>query len=530
MTAIVGLALATYVPFKMLQHWAQGEYIRLCNDPKTECDIDAHVGAPEKNSVSALKVVAIQKAQLGSRKASLDPIPLECYDSPFIPGLYVTRRAGDKNEGQPDKAESLEDFFKKNSKPSKPIIVATIRMGFGHHRLAYSTVSWAMGMGHTTVFHDLLNIKSEEADLLKGTDDLYSKASRFASEMGGIIEKALGSLLVQGDADALRVANLTASHLQPLLLAYPKDTPIITTHQVAALAAVAAGFTNVVNLVVDNYPQWFLTVPKTKNMMQGPVNYQSFLRMGIKNEEVVLGGHWCPRDMVDNIDKDCQRRITRASKGFGSSSDNFKPRRILIPVGGAGAQKKYISGLLRNIEDLVKEGKVQLFLNAGDHQHMISAFKKILAELNFDYDVVDSIEGVNAFQQHLLKSENNEPAKSITLFAFTEYIPAVATTDIMCRVSDVLACKPSEMAFYCVPKLMMRRVGEHEAFSAKRASELGDGTVEAREVEDAREFIDMFNSSPDVLVQMNECIIKNNSIGIYNGCKSAVEQVMKMTK
>ena len=136
MTAIVGLALATYVPFKMLQHWAQGEYIRLCNDPKTECDIDAHVGAPEKNSVSALKVVAIQKAQLGSRKASLDPIPLECYDSPFIPGLYVTRRAGDKNEGQPDKAESLEDFFKKNSKPSKPIIVATIRMGFGHHRLA----------------------------------------------------------------------------------------------------------------------------------------------------------------------------------------------------------------------------------------------------------------------------------------------------------------------------------------------------------------------------------------------------------
>ena len=530
LTAVVGLALGTYIPYKMLQMWAQGEYVRLCNDPKTECDIDAHVGAPAQNPVSALKVVAIQKAQLGFRKASTEPIPLELYDSPFIPGLFVTRRAGERPANQPQTAQSLDDFFKAHKNKSKPIVVATIRMGFGHHRLAYSTVSWAMGMGYTTVFHDLLNIKSEEADLLVASDSLYSKLSRFASEMGGITEKALGNLLVQGDADALRVANLTASHLMPLVLAYPKDTPIVTTHQVAALACVAAGFTNVVNLVVDNYPQWFLTVPKTKNMMQGPVNYQSFLRMGMKPEETVLGGHWCPKEMVDNIPRDCQRRITRAKAGFDGKGKKLKARRILIPVGGAGAQKTHISNLLRNVQDLVRDGKLQLFLNAGDHKHMISSFQEVLAELKLDYDTVDSMEGMNAFQQHLLKSEDNEPAKAITLFAYTEYIPAVATTDILCRVSDVLACKPSEMAFYCIPKLMLRRVGEHEAFSAKRASELGDGTVEAREVEDAREFLDLFLDSPDVLVQMNECIIKNNTIGIYNGCKNAIDQVIKMAK
>ena len=524
-TAVVGLALGTYIPFKMLQFWAQGEYVRLCKDPPTECDIDAHVGP--QNPVSALKVVAIQRAQLGFRKASTEAIPLELYDSPFIPGLKVSRRAG--GEGGDGPAQSLDAFFQANSQKSKPIVVATIRMGFGHHRLAYSTVSWAMGMGYTTVFHDLLNIKSEEADLLVASDGLYSKLSRFASEMGGLTEKALGNLLVQGDADALRVANLTASHLMPLVLAYPKDTPIVTTHQVAALACVAAGFTNVVNLVVDNYPQWFLTVPKTKNMMQGPVNYQSFLRMGMKPEETVLGGHWCPKEMVDNIPRDCQRRITRAKAGFDGKG-KLKPRRILIPVGGAGAQKTHISNLLRNVQDLVRDRKLQLFLNAGDHKHMISSFQDVLAELKLDYDTVDSMEGMTAFQQHLLKSENNEPAKAITLFAYTEYIPAVATTDILCRVSDVLACKPSEMAFYCIPKLMLRRVGEHEAFSAKRASEMGDGTVEAREVEDAREFLDLFLDSPDVLVQMNECIIKNNTIGIYSGCKNAIEQVVKMAK
>jgi len=167
-------------------------------------------------------------------------------------------------------------------------------------------------------------------------------------------------------------------------------------------------------------------------------------------------------------------------------------------------------------------------LNAGDHKHMITAFQEVLAELNLDYETVSTMDGVRSFQENLLKSETNEPARSITMFAFDEYFPAVATTDILCRVSDVLACKPSEMAFYCVPKLMLRRVGEHEAYSAKRASELGDGTVEAREVEDARAFIDLFSASPDILVQMNECIMKNNTIGIYSGCKIAVEQVMKM--
>lgn len=86
--------------------------------------------------------------------------------------------------------------------------------------------------------------------------------------------------MMQGDANALRAAANVAAHLQPLLLAFPKDIPIITTHQLVALTASAAGFTNVVNLVVDNWPQWFLTVPNTTNIVQGPVNYEVCLRFG----------------------------------------------------------------------------------------------------------------------------------------------------------------------------------------------------------------------------------------------------------
>jgi len=99
----------------------------------------------------------------------------------------------------------------------------------------------------------------------------------------------------------------------------------------------------------------------------------------------------------------------------------------------------------------------------------------------------------------------------------------VATTDILSRVADVLTCKPSELAFYPIPKLHIRRVGDHEADSARRAGELGDGTCEAREIEDALEYVELFMKSPDLLVQMNTSIIQNNKIGIYNGCQHAVE-------
>jgi hypothetical protein len=354
--------------------------------------------------------------------------------------------------------------------------------------------------------------------LIKSTDELYSKFSRMASEIGGPVEKLWGAAMMQGDANALRIAASVAAHLQPLLTGYPKDIPIITTHQLCALTAASAGFTNVVNLVVDNWPQWFLTVPKTLNIVQGPVNYQCFLKMGVKPEELQWAGHWCPADMVQNIAEDCKRRIDRAVKK--------RPIRILIPVGGAGAQRKFIIHFVRALAPHVKEGKVQLFLNAGDHEHMKTAFLQVLDESSLSFETVQDTAGVRSFQQKLL-TDKNEPNKDVTLFAFDEYFPAVATTDILCRVADVLSCKPSELAFYCVPKLHIRRVGDHEAASAKRSSELGDGTLEARELEDALAYLDLFLASPDLLKSMNEAIINNNKIGIYDGCRKAVELALK---
>ena len=64
-----------------------------------------------------------------------------------------------------------------------------------------------------------------------------------------------GKLMKSGDENALRNTNLMAENLRPLLYGLPKDTPIIATHCLVGNAAVACGFKNVINLVIDNYPQ-----------------------------------------------------------------------------------------------------------------------------------------------------------------------------------------------------------------------------------------------------------------------------------
>jgi len=238
--------------------------------------------------------------------------------------------------------------------------------------------------------------------------------------------------------------------------------------------------------------------------------------MGVPPEQLKLVGAWIPKDLVDNIPKDCAERQARARAG--------KARRLLIPVGGAGAQRTFVTSLVAAMKDNLATGTVQLFLNAGDHKHMISGFKEALASISAEYDTVDSIAGVHAFCNNL--RAGHEPTKAVTLFAFPDYFPAVATTDLVSRVADMLCCKPSELAFYPVPKFMIRRVGDHEAYSALRASELGDGTLELREVKDALDYIEL-TKTPDLLVEMNDCIIKNNTIGLYNGCKTAVELALQ---
>ena len=121
-----------------------------------------------------------------------------------------------------------------------------------------------------------------------------------------------------------------------------------------------------INLVIDNYAQWFIVVPGALNLVQGPSNYHNLLRMGVPARDLKLVGAWIPKDMVDNVKSDCQARQKRAKEN--------KARRLLIPVGGAGAQRKFVTNLVAAMKANLEARKVQLFLNAGDQKHMVAGF------------------------------------------------------------------------------------------------------------------------------------------------------------
>ena len=432
-------------------------------------------------------------------------IPLDAKPHPEVDGLNTLYASS----GAPDTFDRSEG----------ELLVGTVRMGFGHHRIAYSAYTWALALGLHPTLHDLLDIDSPEADTIAGVDAFYSRWSRRAADIGGVIEWAWGKAMQQGDIDALRFSCRLAERVAPLMRHLPKDLPVISTYPLCGQIAVACGFERVVNLVVDNYPQHFLLVPGALNLVQSPGNHMQLLQMGMPPESVDWAGSWVSHAIAANAIDDCALRIAR--------HDAHKPLRLLVPVGGAGAQKVYLTALLNELAPLIRDGRIQLLINAGDHAHMAAAFLARLTGLDIEHQEISSYIDLQHFcMGYPLDSPEPVPAP-VTLFHFDRHFEAFSATDMLIRICDVMATKPSELAFFPVPKLHIRRVGDHEAASALRSMELGDGTPECRDVADAVATLQLMLDDTGLLARMNEDIALHSRSKLYDGSRVAIERALE---
>jgi hypothetical protein len=134
-------------------------------------------------------------------------------------------------------------------------------------------------------------------------------------------------------------------------------------------------------------------------------------------------------------------------------------------------------------------------------------------ETHFDWDDTKSF----------TDSIRSQSAKGLHVFLYDNTFHAVYATNYLMRVVDIMITKPSELAFYPVPKIFNERVGGHEMWGAIRGAELGDGTVEARSIPQALQAIDVLVEEDDLLTLFCEQIVKNKSIGIYDGGYKCVE-------
>ena len=98
------------------------------------------------------------------------------------------------------------------------------------------------------------------------------------------------------------------------------------------------------------------------------------------------------------------------------------------------------------------------------------------------------------------------------------------------RSADVLLTKPSELEFYPIPKLFLKRIGGHEKWGAIHSAEMGDGTYEVAPGRETSAMIRLLQDEKEILLNMNSQILKNKNEGLYNGAYEVIRIAAGISK
>ena len=422
----------------------------------------------------------------------------------------------------------IDDRGKPLSK-SKSVIVGTIRMGYGHYRIGMALASAAHSMGIKPYWLDLLSFEDSTATkIINHLNALYSLGSRLSQKIYLFNKFYWEPMTAEGfkslafNAGDHEMCKLMA----PLYKNIPNNIPVVGAHAWASIAAMHAGMNRVVNVIADNWPLGLHLCEGSIHTIQSPSAYMGYrtLKNMDRNkktlnpmpaDDIVFTGHYVDHELVSNIDADCKKRISRMKKK--------QPRRLLISVGGAGAQSDLIKEIITRNSGKIISGEIILYINAGDHKNVYDLLNNHAVKNGIEPVGHTDWEEIQKFTQGLLKKD----APGLHLFTCENIFSAVYTTNLLMRATDIMITKPSELAYYPVPKLMIQRVGGHEMWGAIRSSELGDGTIECETEELTLQALDLMTEEDDLFTMQCEAIMAQHKIGMYNGAYRVIELAMK---
>ena len=413
----------------------------------------------------------------------------------------------------------------------KGIIVGNIRMGFGHYRISMAIASAANSMGYVPYWMDLNSYRHTTCTkVISAQNDLYSLGSRLSGKSRLFNKLVWEPMNYEGfrklsyNASDQKNAELMAAVYRNV----PKDIPVVATHVWPAQAAVHAGMRHVVNAIPDNWPMALHLSEGSLHTVQTHFAYQGYrILNGMKGKEVlepmpdsdlVYTGHYIDHELVSNIENDCARRIRRR--------EEEKPFRFLLTIGGAGAQKEIFAAIIKYLLPLIQKDKAALYVNVGDYRSVwedlereIPRLKEVSTQHFNDWEETKKFAG-EALEQDV---------HGVHAFWHENIFEAVYCTNLLMRSCDVLVTKPSELAFYPVPKLFIKRVGGHEQWGAIHSAEIGDGTLECRDIPHTLQMIRLFIKDSSLLADMCGNIVKNKEAGIYDGAYKVVELAKRRT-
>ena len=408
------------------------------------------------------------------------------------------------------------------------IIVGNIRMGFGHYRISMAMASAANSMGLTPYWMDLNSYpETTGTKVISAQNDLYSLGSRL-SQKDKLFNKVVwepvnytGFKQLSYNAPDQKNAELMATVFENV----PKDIPVIGTHVWPAQAALHAGMQYVVNAVPDNWPMALHFAEGAVHTVQTHYAYQGYRTMnGMAGDKVlkpmpadslVYTGHYIDDELVKNIKQDNKRRLARKAEG--------KPMRFLLTIGGAGAQKEIFAAIINELLPEIRKNKAALYINIGDYLNVWEDLRKLAPDMYlYTKTHINDWEETKQFCKDALKGD----VEGIHLFCHENIFEAVYATNLLMRSCDVLVTKPSELAFYPVPKLFIKRIGGHEQWGAIHSAEMGDGTLECQDIPHTLQMARLFLEDDVTLKNMCDAIDLNKKMGIYDGAYNAVKIAM----
>lgn len=418
--------------------------------------------------------------------------------------------------------------------PKNAVIIGNIRMGFGHYRISMAMASAAHALGYTPVWMDLNSFKGTTATkIISYQNDLYSLGSRLSQKFRLFNKFVWEPINYEGFKKLSYNAGdqKTSELMTALYRDFPKDTPFVATHVWPSQGAIHARMTNVLNAIPDNWPMALHLSEGAKHAVQTEKTYLGYKNLigfdgdkilnPMSDEDIIYTGHYIDDEIVKNIESDCKHRIARAKKG--------EPIRFLLTIGGAGAQGDFFAKIIQILLPYIKDKKACLYINCGDYMNVWELIKKNVPALTgkdfsrMIHTYFDSWDEELEFAKDCVKPAGKISQNGIHVFCNKDIFAAVYITNLLMRGADVLVTKPSELAFYPVPKLFIKRIGGHEMWGAIHSHEVGDGTCELETAELAAEMAKSFITDRSLLVRMNENIMRNNSIGLYDGAYNVIK-------
>ncbi len=420
-------------------------------------------------------------------------------------------------------------FDEKQAKfDEKALIVGNIRMGFGHYRISIAMASCAKALGFKPYWLDLASFDATGSKMIREQNDMYSLASRI-SQKSKLFNKLIWEPL---NSEGFKKITYNAKDqknselLVPIFKNIPKDTPYIATHVWPSQAAIHAGMTHVVNAIPDNWPMGLHLSEGAMHTVQTPFAYFGYKTLngfaktplnGIPEKDLKMVGCFIDHELLVDLENDNKRRKARLANG--------KPIRILMTVGGAGAGYDMYLAMIKHLIPYVNEKKVTLFINFGDHKTVYEKLQQDIGDMKTQ-NFFNEYGKLKDFAKDIKEGDVN----GIYAIYNENLFEAVYSTNLLMPVSDILVTKPSELAYYPIPKVFMRHIGGHEVYGAINGREIGDSTPECPTEESINAMFDKLLEDKEILAHMCDRIDELKKQGHYDGAYECVRLATGLKK